>query len=125
MFSLCFLQAAQLASFYVVVQRIVFALVVLPWHFSTPGWCSGVDTRTSHFYASVRAQPHTELVVPLGGVVRTILYPRTSEDLRLPRHGAGLAGPGSPICRRGIKRVAHSPAERLGRRGRGPREGVQ
>jgi len=115
-----FLQAAQLAPCYVAVQRNVFALVVPLWHFSTAD-----DTRISHDDASVRAQPHAELVVPLGGVVRTMLYPRTSEDLRLPRHGAGLAGPGSPICRRGIKRVAHSPAERLGRRGRGPREGVQ
>jgi len=112
-----FLQAAQLAPFYGEVQRIVFALVVLLWHFSTLGWCSGDDMRTSHYDASVRAQPRAELVIPPGVVVRIMLYARTSEDLRLPRHGAGLAGPGSPICRRGIKRVAHGPAERLGRRG--------
>jgi len=73
LFEFDFLQAAQLAPFYVAVQRIMFALVMPLWHFSTPGWCSGDDTRTSHYYASVRA----------------------SEDLCLPRHGAGLAEFGS------------------------------
>ena len=117
LFLLDFLQAAQLAPFYVEVQRIVFALVVLLWHFSTPGWWSRDDTRTSHYNASVRAQPRAELVVPLSSVVRTMMYPHPSEDLSLPRNGTGLAGTGSPICQQGIKRVAHGPAEQLGRRG--------
>jgi len=76
-----FLQLVWLALFYGEVQRIVFALVVPLWHFSTPWWCFGDDTRTRHYNASVRAQPHAELVVLLSGVVCTMLYPSTSEDL--------------------------------------------